>query len=78
MDPNNPFPAIAGAGVVIFFVWAVVAVGGFILSAWLMSLYLRLVIRFSRKTLDREYRHMRGDYFTTSTSSQPQAGPRNW
>lgn len=77
MDPNNPFPAIAGAGAIIFVIWIVVAVGGFILSAWLMSLYLRLIIRFSRKTLDREYRYLRGDYFTPA-SSQRQAGPRSW
>jgi hypothetical protein len=43
-----------------------------------MSLYLRLVIRFSRKTLDREYRYMRGDYRSVTVPANQIGNPRNW
>lgn len=78
-EPTIPF-AIAGFGIIAIFIWIVVAVGGFILSAWLMSLYFRLVIRFSRKTLDREYRYMRGDYSSLPAAPVRQNGssPRDW
>lgn len=36
------------------------AVVGFVLSAWITSLWVRLIITFLRKTLDREYGRMRG------------------
>ena len=79
MPFDDAFPAVAGFGLIALLVWAGVIVGGFVLSAWIMSLYLRLVIHFSRKTLDREYRFMRGDYSSSSKSaSVRQAGPRNW
>lgn len=76
-DPT--FPALfAGFGILAIIIWIVVAVGGFILSAYLMSLYLRLVIRFSRKTLDREYRYMRGDYRAVTVPTNQGSNPRNW
>jgi hypothetical protein len=60
MDPNPLIPATVGLSA--FIIWAIVMVGGFFLSAWIVSLYVRPVIRFLRRTLDREYRYNRGDY----------------
>jgi hypothetical protein len=76
-DPTVP-ALFAGFGILAIIIWIVVAVGGFILSAYLMSLYLRLVIRFSRKTLDREYRYMRGDYRSVTVPANQGGNPRNW
>jgi hypothetical protein len=79
MDPNA-LPAIASFGAVAFVIWIVLAVLGFVVSAFITSLYLRLVIRFSRKALDREYRYMRGDYYAppSNTTGATQRDPRSW
>lgn len=51
---------------------------GFIASAFIMSLYVRLVIRFMRRSLDREYRYLRGDYNEYGSKRTPNTVPRNW
>jgi hypothetical protein len=63
-----------GFGLAALAIWIVVGVGGFVLSAWLVSLYVRLVIRFMRKSLDREYRYMRGNY---APAPSPSSGQNN-
>lgn len=79
MDPSDVFPFAAGSGLVGLALFVGLIIGGFVLSAWIMSLYLRLVIRFSRRTFDREYRYMRGDYGTRPESrSVPTYVPPNW
>lgn len=77
MDPNA-LSALAGFGAVAFVIWIVLAVLGFVVSAFLMSLYVRLVIRFSRKALDREYRYMRGDYYSGPAPTGAQRDARSW
>jgi hypothetical protein len=71
-----------GAGAFVFFivVYLAIAAIGLVVGAWLVSLYIRLIIRFLRKTLDREYRYMRGDYFTDQRPSadRPPSGARGW
>ena len=66
--------------VLLIVLYIAAAVVGFVVSAWIMSLYIRLVLRFLRRTLDREYRYARGDYSMDSHPrvSQRQAGPRDW
>lgn len=72
----------AGAGAFVFIIVVYIALIaiGLVVGAWLMSLYIRLIIRFMRKTLDREYRYMRGDYFTDQRprADRPPTGARGW
>jgi len=77
MDPNY-FSAIAGVGVLVLILWIVLVVVGFIVSAFVMSLFVRLVIRFMRKSLDREYRYLRGDYTHYGSKRAPNTVPRDW
>lgn len=60
------FAAGAGIAIVLVVVYLLVLAVGFVASAWVTSLFIRLVIRFMRKPLDREYRYMRGDYSSTT------------
>lgn len=69
MTPDDII-GIAGFGGFAILIWVALLVGGFILSAWIMSLYVRLVISFSRKALDREYRYMRGDYYAPARATR--------
>ena len=68
------FAAGAGVALVLVVVYLLILVAGFVVSAWVMSLFVRLVIRFMRKTLDREYRYMRGNY-AALMSSEAQRQP---
>ncbi len=77
MDPNY-FPAIAGAGILALVLWIVLVIVGFVVSAFFTSLFVRLVIRFMRKSLDREYRYLRGDYTAYGTKRAPNTAPRDW
>lgn len=69
MNPDDII-GIAGYGGLAILFWIVLLVGGFILSAWIMSLYVRLILKFSRKALDREYRYMRGDYYVSARTNR--------
>ena len=53
---------VAGYGGLAILFWIVLLVRGFILSAWIMHFYVRLILKFSHRALDREYRYMGGDY----------------
>ena len=77
MDPNY-IPALAGVGVLALVLWVILAIVGFIMSAFLTSLFVRLVIRFMRKSLDREYRYLRGDYTAYGSKRAPNTVPRDW
>ena len=77
MDPNY-IPALAGFGVLALVLWVVLAIVGFIVSAFLTSLFVRLVIRFMRRSLDREYRYLRGDYTAYGSKRAPNTVPRDW
>ena len=77
MDPNY-IPALAGFGVLALVLWVVLAIVGFVVSAFLTSLFVRLVIRFMRKSLDREYRYLRGDYTAYGSKRAPNTVPREW
>ncbi len=78
MDPNTSGATLFGFGIFGLVLWVALLVGGFFLSAWVFSLYIRLVIRFLRKTLDREYRYMRGDYSDKYVAQAGRDNPRNW
>ena len=69
MTPDDII-GIAGYGGMAILFWIVLLVGGFILSAWIMGLYVRLILKFSRKALDREYRYMRGDYYVPARTNR--------
>ncbi len=75
---SNYFPVIAGAGILALVLWLVLVIVGFVVSAFLTSLFVRLVIRFMRKSLDREYRYLRGDYTAYGSTRPPNAVPREW
>ena len=77
MDPNY-ISALAGFGVLALVLWVSLAIVGFIVSAFLTSLFVRLVIRFMRKSLDREYRYLRGDYTAYGSKRAPNTVPRDW
>ena len=77
MDPNY-IPALAGFGVLALVLWVVLTIVGFVVSAFLASLFVRLVIRFMRKSLDREYRYLRGDYTAYGSKRAPNTVPRDW
>ena len=77
MDPNY-IPALAGFGMLALVLWVVLAIVGFVVSAFLTSLFVRLVIRFMRKSLDREYRYLRGDYTAYGSKRAPNTVPRDW
>lgn len=69
-------PGIIGAGlgglVVVIIIYAI----GFVISAALFALWVRLVAVFLRKWLDREYARARGTVW--NVSAERNAGPRNW
>ena len=75
---SNYISAIAGFGVLAIVLWVILAIVGFIVSAFLTSLFVRLVIRFMRKSLDREYRYLRGDYTAYGSKRAPNTVPRDW
>ena len=74
----NYIPSLAGIGVLALVLWVVLVIVGFIMSAFVTSLFVRLVIRFMRKSLDREYRYLRGDYTAYGSKRAPNAVPRDW
>ena len=71
-------PSLAGIGALALVLWAVLVIVGFIMSAFVTSLFVRLVIRFMRKSLDREYRYLRGDYTAYGSKRAPNTVPRDW
>ena len=75
---SNYISALAGFGVLALVLWVILAIVGFIVSAFLTSLFVRLVIRFMRKSLDREYRYLRGDYTAYGSKRAPNTVPRDW
>lgn len=75
---SNYLPALAGVGILALILWIVLAIIGFVASAFVMRLFVRLVIRFMRKSLDREYRHLRGDYADYGSKRTPNTVPRHW
>ena len=77
MDPSY-IPALAGVGLLALVFWVVLAIIGCVVSAFLVSLFVRLVIRFMRKSLDREYRYLRGDYTAYGSKPAPNTVPRDW
>ena len=77
MDPNY-IPALAGFGVLALVLWVALAIISFVVSAFLTSLFIRLVIRFMRKSLDREYRYLRDDYTAHGSKRAPNTVPRDW
>ena len=77
MDPNY-ISALAGFGVLALVLWVILAIVGFVITAFLTSLFVRLVIRFMRKSLDREYRYLRGDYTAYGSKRAPNTVPRDW
>lgn len=77
MDPSY-ISALAGVGLLAFVFWVVLAIISFVVSAFLASLFVRLVIRFMRKSLDREYRYLRGDYTAYGSKRAPNTVPRDW
>ena len=74
MDPNY-ISALAGFGVPVLVLWLVLVIVGFIMSAFVTSLFVRLVMR---KSLDREYRYLRGDYTAYGSKRAPNTVPRDW
>ncbi len=77
MDPSY-ISALTGVGLLALVLWVVLAIIGFVVSAFLASLFARLVIRFMRKSLDREYRYLRGDYTAHGSKRAPNTVPRDW
>ena len=75
---SNFFANMAALGAMALVFWIGLAIIAFILSAFVTSLYVRLVIRFMRKSLDREYRYLRGDYQEYGSKRAPNTVPRNW
>jgi hypothetical protein len=75
-DVNPLVPTLVGTGIVGLLISIGVVIVGFVISAFITSLWVRLIIAFMRKTLDREYGRMRtaGLGFTPGTA-QPQPGP---
>lgn len=63
MDSNSPLSFIEGAGLAAFFLSLALIVVGFVVSAWLTSLFVRLVLFFMRSALNGEYDRMRGTRF---------------
>jgi hypothetical protein len=81
MDPNKTPDFLApfvGAGIVALIFSLVILVLGFIVSAFVMSLYIRMVIRFMRRSLDREYRYMRGQYPAPAPRVERGPSPQDW
>jgi len=74
----NYIPSLAGIGALALVLWVVLVIVGFIMSAFVTSLFVRLVIRFMRKSLDREYRYLRGDYTAYGSKRAPNTVPRDW
>ena len=60
MDSNSFdfLPVIVGSGIVGFLLFLLFVVVGFVVSAFIMSLWVRLILVFMRKALDREYERM--------------------
>jgi hypothetical protein len=60
VNPLDFYTQLQAAPLLAFLLFACMWLLGFIVSAFLVSLWVRLVIYFLRKTLDREYAHRRG------------------
>lgn len=60
-EPVNPLdPSVfVGSGLIGLAIAIVLAIVGFVVSAFVMSVWIRLIITFMRRTLDREYGRMR-------------------
>lgn len=60
MDSNSYdfLPVIVGSGVVGLVIFLIFVIVGFFISAFIASLWVRLVLGFMRKTLDSEYERM--------------------
>lgn len=88
-DINPLVPSLVGTGIAGLLITIGVVIAGFVISAFITSLWIRLIITFMRKTLDREYGRMRmaGLGFAPG-SARPQPspitplrnedGPRDW
>jgi hypothetical protein len=85
--------ALLTAGLVGFFVALAFIAVCFVFSAWLMGWWLRVLVRFHRDWLDREYGRARGSWTQSKTPpspegrrfmarglnpDQPGRGPRDW
>lgn len=89
-EPNYAGAIIAAGGAGLLFA-AVLAVGGFFLSAWLMGWWLRILVASHRSWFNREYARVRGAYVPTRADRAPKGkgsferrwddrtqGPRDW
>ena len=89
-DINPLVPTLVGTGIVGLLVTIGFAVLAFVASAFITALWVRLIITFMRKTLDREYGRMRMaslGYAPGRARAEPEApivplrnedGPRDW
>lgn len=90
-SPNTPdiSSILIGSGILGLVLSIVFALLAFVVSAFIMSLWIRLILVFMRGALDREYGRMRmgGSGVAPVTSRQPEApppafssgqGPRDW
>ena len=63
MDPNEPtnpiYSFVSGTGVVGLLFALLFAAAGFVASAFITALWVRLILVFMRSALDREYARMR-------------------
>ena len=95
MDYPAPSPLIpsfvVGSGILGLAIFIGLVVAAFVASAFIASLWVRLVITFMRKTLDREYGRLRtaGSSFEAGKAVRParpsapmplrpDQGPRDW
>jgi len=93
-DPSNPFLGVfVGTGLIGMLVTLGFVALAFVLSAFITALWIRLILVFMRKALDREYGRMRmaGNGFTPGRASlaptpapqtpmplRNEGGPRDW
>jgi hypothetical protein len=81
MDTDDIIPSIIGSGLIGLVVVVLLWVIGFVVSAFIMSLWIRLILVFMRRRLDSEYALMRGaglqQPYRPISPPQPEA-PRNW
>jgi len=91
-DPTTPFiGALVGTGIVGLLITLAFAALAFVVSAFITALWVRLIMIFMRKALDREYGRMRmiGQGFEAgrmtvphlnppSTPLRNDQGPRGW
>lgn len=77
-DSSNFAGALVAGGLAgLVFGAALIAVG-FVLSAWLGGLWLRLLFRMHRNWVNGEYARMHGRYVPTRADRAPGRGPRDW